>query len=45
MWGAIRADVISDLKDMKKQTGLDLLYITGISLGGGLAGISYIDLL
>jgi hypothetical protein len=42
--GSIRNDVISDLKDMKKQTGLDLLYITRISLDGGFAGISYIDL-
>lgn len=43
MWGTIRNDVINDLKVMKQQTGLDVLYITGISLGGGLAGISYID--
>lgn len=29
---------------MKKQTGIDTLYITGISMGGGLSVISYIDI-
>ena len=32
-----------DLKEIQKQTGLNRIYITGISLGGGLAVISYID--
>lgn len=44
MWGTIRDDVMGDLRTMKAQTGLDFLYVTGISLGGGLAGISYIDI-
>lgn len=33
-----------DLKLIKDQTGLDRIYITGISLGGGLSVISYIDI-
>ena len=45
MWDTIREDVISDLKAMEAQTKLKQLYITGISLGGGLAVISYIDIL
>jgi hypothetical protein len=44
MWGSIRTDVFNDLRTMKAQTGLDFLYITGISLGGGLSGISFIDI-
>jgi hypothetical protein len=44
MWGTIRTNVTNDLTQIRKQTGLNLLYITGISLGGGLAGLSYIDL-
>ena len=44
MWDTIRTDVISDLDEMEAQTGLKKLYITGISLGGGLAVISYIDI-
>jgi len=44
MWGTIRTNVTNDLKQIRTQTGLNLLYITGISLGGGLAGLSYIDL-
>ncbi len=34
----------SDLIEIKKQTGLKQLYITGISLGGGLSVISFIDI-
>lgn len=44
MWGTIREDVYRNLTEIQKQTGATLLYITGISLGGGLAGISYIDI-
>jgi hypothetical protein len=44
MWGSIRSDVFRDLKEIKAQTGIDFLYITGISLGGGLSVISYIDI-
>lgn len=29
---------------MRFQTKIDILYITGISLGGGLAAIAYIDI-
>jgi len=44
MWEAIKLDVISDLKATKAYTGLQTLYITGISMGGGLSVISYIDI-
>lgn len=44
MWESIKNDVISDLIETKKYTGLETLYITGISMGGGLAVISYIDI-
>jgi hypothetical protein len=44
MWETIRQDVIGDLKEMKKYTGLETLYITGISMGGGLSTIAYIDI-
>lgn len=43
MWNTIRDDVLDDLKEIQKQTGLKRLFITGISLGGGLSLISYID--
>ena len=41
MWEKIRDDVISDLKKSVKTTRL---IITGISLGGGLACLSFIDI-
>lgn len=44
MWNTIRQNVTNDLRIIQKQTNLDTLHITGISLGGGLAGISFIDL-
>lgn len=44
MWNGIRDNVFSDLREIRNQTGTNKLYITGISLGGGLAGISYIDI-
>jgi predicted lipase len=44
MWNNIKAEVISDLKEMSKQTKISTLDITGISLGGGLTVISYIDI-
>lgn len=44
MWEMIKDDVFRDLADIKKQTGLTTLYITGISMGGGLTVISYIDI-
>lgn len=43
MWDSIVNDVLRDLRLIKAQTGLEKIYITGISLGGGLAVISYID--
>lgn len=44
MWNSIRKNVTDDLIEIRKQTQLDKLYITGISLGGGLAAISFIDI-
>lgn len=44
MWEKIKLDVFRDLKEIKLQTKLDYLIITGISLGGGLAVISHIDI-
>ena len=41
MWERIRDDVISDLKRSVKTTRL---IITGISLGGGLACLSFVDI-
>lgn len=41
MWETIRDDVIRDLKKSVKTTRL---IITGISLGGGLACLSFIDI-
>jgi hypothetical protein len=41
MWNIIRDDVISDLK---KTVHTKRLVISGISLGGGLACISYVDI-
>jgi len=45
MWDTIVDDVIGDLREIKSQTGLRTIYITGISLGGGLSVISFIDIL
>ena len=44
MWNTIRDNVTSDLRAIQAQTKHNTLYITGISLGGGLAGISFIDI-
>lgn len=44
MWEKIKQDVFKDLREIRLQTKLDTLIITGISLGGGLATISYIDI-
>jgi hypothetical protein len=44
MWNTIRTQVTNDLIDIKRQTRLEKLYITGISLGGGLAVLSLIDI-
>ena len=41
MWEKIRDDVI---RDLKKSVHTTRLIITGISLGGGLAQLSYIDI-
>lgn len=43
MWDSITSDVLRDLKLIHDQTKLNKIYITGISLGGGLSVISYID--
>ena len=42
MWATIRDDVIAGLR---KNVHTTRLIITGISLGGGLAGISFVDIL
>ncbi len=44
MWDSIKPEVLADLISIKKSTGLNSLIITGISLGGGLSVISYIDI-
>jgi putative lipase involved disintegration of autophagic bodies len=41
MWNSIRTDVINDLV---KSHHTRRLIITGISLGGGLAALSYVDI-
>ena len=41
MWNTIRDDVLAGLR---KSVHTGRLIITGISLGGGLAGISYVDI-
>jgi hypothetical protein len=44
MWESVEEDVIAEIRKVRTETGIKHLYITGISLGGGLAVISYIDL-
>ena len=44
MWDTIVTNVTDDLKLIRAQTNLKKIYITGISLGGGLSVISYIDI-
>ena len=44
MWNTLRYNVTLDLMKIHNETKLDTLYITGISLGGGLAAISFIDI-
>lgn len=44
MWETIKQDVFNYLKDIQKSTGIQTLHITGISLGGGLATIAFIDI-
>lgn len=41
MWNSIQEDV---LKDLRASSHTNRLLITGISLGGGLAAISYVDI-
>ena len=41
MWNAVRDETIAELK---KHTCTRHLIITGISLGGGLASLSYVDI-
>jgi hypothetical protein len=42
MWNSIKEDT---LKDLRASSHTNRLLITGISLGGGLAAISYVDIL
>ena len=44
MWETIKEDVMDDLKKMKEITGFETLHITGISMGGALAVLAYIDI-
>jgi hypothetical protein len=44
MWDTIVDDVVKDLQLIKNQTSLKKIYITGISLGGGLSVISFVDI-
>lgn len=44
MWETIKEDVIDDLIELEKWVNVKHLYITGISLGGGLATISFVDI-
>lgn len=44
MWDTIVSDVLKDLKDIRQRTNLRKIYITGISLGGGLSVIADIDI-
>ena len=44
MWEKIKNEVFEDLRLLKAETGIIKLHITGISLGGGLAVISFIDI-
>jgi predicted lipase len=44
MWNGIRDNVTRDLLSIRNETGVNKLYITGISLGGALACLSFIDL-
>lgn len=44
MWEKLKQDVLRDLKEIKTQTNLDSLIITGVGLGGGLSALSYIDI-
>lgn len=41
MWNAIRTDILNDLK---KSVHTGRLIITGISLGGALSCLSYVDI-
>lgn len=44
MWEKIRFEVIEDLNALHEYSQIKNLHITGISLGGGLATIAYMDI-
>ena len=44
MWTTIREEVISDMNELHQHFKFETLHITGISLGGGLATIAYMDI-
>lgn len=44
MWNSIRYNISVELMKIRNETKLTKLIITGISLGGGLAAISFIDI-
>ena len=44
MWDKVKGRVSNDLREIRLMTGIKKLHITGLSLGGGLATISFIDI-
>jgi predicted lipase len=44
MWNSLRYNITVDLMKINSENKIDTLYITGISLGGGLAIISFVDI-
>lgn len=44
MWRGVQENVTRDLREIQKETQSKRLYVTGISLGGALASIAYVDL-
>ena len=44
LWNAVKANVTRDLKIIQSQTKSKTLYVTGISLGGALAQIAFVDI-
>lgn len=44
MWEVIKEDVMDDLRELKAWVHVPRLLITGISLGGGLATIAFVDI-
>ena len=45
MWEKIKNEVLVDLEALQKYTQINKLHVTGISLGGGLATIAFMDIM